>query len=324
MTDAAAMALSVAAPGTLDGERLDRAVALLAGCSRALAGRLVDDGAVRIDGAVVRQRRRLLRSGQRLEIDVPPSSAALPTPDPAVEVRIVHEDADLLVVDKPAGLVVHHGAGQRGGTLVDGLLARYPELADLPSAGAGDPERPGIVHRLDKETSGLLVVARSAAAHRSLSEQFRQHRARRSYLALVHGVPEASAGLVDAPIGRSVRTPTRMAVTAAGRSARTRYQVQRRFAEPFPASLLRLELETGRTHQVRVHLAAIGHPVVGDDRYGGRSAAAPDLQAVGTVRQFLHACELTCSGPDGTTHTWRSSLPDDLQSVLDRFEPSAH
>ena len=218
---------------------------------------------------------------------------------------MVHADADVIVVDKPAGLVVHPGAGNEGGTLVNGLLHAFPELAAV-----GDPARPGIVHRLDRGTSGLLVVARTPAAYDALVGQLSRREVERRYAALVWGVPESGAGLVDAPVGRSPRDPTRMAVVAGGRDARTRYEVRTAFERPASA-LLTCRLETGRTHQIRVHLAAIGHPVVGDATYGGaRAALALD-------RPFLHAEQLAFDHPTtGARLSFASALPADLEAVL--------
>jgi 23S rRNA pseudouridine1911/1915/1917 synthase len=298
-------------PAALAGERVDRAVALLGGLTRAVAAELVAAGRVRLDGAVVATRSLRVRGGEVLEVDLPvPAGTATVVPDPTVAVPVVFADADVIVVDKPAGLVVHPGAGHRSGTLVHGLLARFPELATV-----GDPRRPGIVHRLDRGTSGLLVVARSPRAHASLTAQLAARRVERRYVALVRGHMPAPAGVIDAPIGRSARVPTRMAVVAGGRIARTRYEVLRTFARPEPMSLLACRLETGRTHQIRVHLAAVGHPVVGDDRYGGRS------RALGLDRPFLHAAELAFEHPaTGEQVRFTSALPPDLQAVLDHLE----
>lgn len=306
-------------PAALDGERLDRTVALLGSLSRAAAAQLLALGQVTVDGEAVCQRRRLLRAGQRLSIVLPDPLASTPAADPSISVPVVYEDDDLIVVDKPAGMVVHRGAGNQHGTMVEGLLARYPELANLSVAGAGDADRPGVVHRLDKDTSGLLAVARSVRAYHALSAQFRRHEAGRTYLALVHGVPDAPVGVVDAPIGRSVRRPTLMALTAEGRPARTAYEVVSTFGDPWPAALLRLTLQTGRTHQIRVHLAAIGHPVVGDDRYGPAGQVARASRALGIERQFLHACRLVLTHPDGSGRTWESPLPPDLVRVLQKL-----
>jgi 23S rRNA pseudouridine1911/1915/1917 synthase len=222
---------------------------------------------------------------------------------------VVREDDDLLVVEKPPGLVVHPGAGTPSGTLVNGLLARYPEIADI-----GEPDRPGIVHRLDKDTSGLLLVARSPASFEALRQAIADRTVERVYLALVWGSFDAPSGLVDAPIGRSARTPTRMAVSARGRVARTRYRVERTYTEPVEVSLLECSLDTGRTHQIRVHLAAIDHPIVGDDRYGGAR------QSLSMPRPFLHAAALRFVHPvTGDTVTVESPLPPDLVDVLSKL-----
>ena len=293
----------------LDGLRLDRAVALVADVSRSVAARLVAEGRVRLDGAVVASGARRVAAGESLVVDVYVRDAPLPSPDAEVAFTAVLEDPDVVVVDKPAGLVVHPGAGHDRATLVHGLLARYPDMA-----GVGDPYRPGIVHRLDRGTSGLLVVARTERAHRSLVEQMRSHEPERVYCALVWGHPEASAGVVDAPVGRSSRNPMRMAVTERGRPARTRYKVERRYAEPAQVAALTCQLETGRTHQIRVHLRAIGHPVVGDPTYGaGRGG-----DVFGLSRPFLHARALSFRHPvSGETVRAESSLPPELADLLD-------
>jgi len=314
--------LDLIVPAALGGSRVDRVVAMLSGLPRRVVAGLIEDGAVRLDGRRVTARSRVVRDGQRLEVDLPPAADQSPSPDPSVAFTVVHQDAQVVVVDKPAGLVVHHGAGHAGGTLVDGLLARFPDLADLAAAGGGDEGRPGIVHRLDKGTSGLLVVARTPAAYRSLAKQFREHTAGREYLALVAGSVEADAGTVDAPIGRSARRRTRMAVTAQGRQARTGYRVLERFGGPVACTFLSASLDTGRTHQVRVHLAAIGHPVIGDDRYGeaaARPAALVTLMPAGRV--FLHAARLSFDHPDGGRTEWEAPLPADLARVLERLIP---
>ncbi len=312
--------LDVTVPAALAGARVDRVVSLLSGLPRRIVAELVETGGVRLDGRRVTTRSRTVQRGQRLEVDVRPELVDLPVPDSSVAFAVVHEDAELVVVDKPAGLVVHHGAGHGGATLVDGLVARFPDLAGLAEAGGGDPARPGVVHRLDKGTSGLLVVARTPDAYRSLSKQFRTHRAGREYLVLAAGTVEADEGTIDAPIGRSSRQRTRMAVTARGRPARTEYRVVRRLRDPVPATLLEATLETGRTHQVRVHLMAIGHPVIGDERYG-RAAARPRA-VVGHMepgRLFLHAFRLSLDHPSGGRVTWEAPLPEDLAGVLGRL-----
>lgn len=293
-------------PDALDGERLDRVVALITGASRARAGELVDAGQVCVDGEAVTTRSRRVRAGEAVEVRGVVDTDTTPRADASVTVPVVYEDDDVIVVDKPPGLVVHPGAGNRDGTLVNGLLARHPSIASV-----GDPERPGIVHRLDKGTSGLLVVARTDRAYTSLVEQLSSRTVSRGYCALAWGHVDPPRGVIDAPIGRSDREPTRMAVSDHGREARTHYVVERVFTEPTDASLLTCHLETGRTHQIRVHLAAIGHPVVGDDRYRGRRAK------IEVDRPFLHAATLAFDHPvTGERMAFESPLPADLAAVL--------
>ncbi len=307
---------TVVVPDALDGVRVDRAVALLADLARSAVERAVDAGAVLVNGRPVGARSHRLRAGDRLTLPVAPEPAGDLEPDASVVVPVVHADADVVVVDKPAGLVVHPGAGHAQGTLVQGLLARFPELAGLAAVTGSDPARPGIVHRLDRGTSGLLVVARTPDAYRSLVAQLADRTASRRYLSLVRGHVEAPAGVVDAPIGRSIRTPTRMTVSERGRPARTRYRVVERLGTAGTAvTVVEAELETGRTHQVRVHLAAIGHPVVGDPAYGGGGSG--DATALG--RPFLHAGRLAFSHPaTGRRAAFEVPLPDDLVAELAR------
>jgi 23S rRNA pseudouridine1911/1915/1917 synthase len=308
--------LDAEVPALLDGVRLDRAVSLLSGLSRAVVAELIAQGKVRVDGVAETRRSTLVREGSRIAAP-DPGPAHLPlVAEPEVEFAVVHEDDHIIVVNKPWELVVHPGAGRRRGTLVGGILARYPDVGDLAIAGVGDPDRPGIVHRLDRGTSGLLVVARTPGAVESLSEQMARHTAERRYAALLHGRVSEDAGVVDAPVGRSSRRPTLMTVSATGRQARTAYEVTARYDAPFPSTLVVAALETGRTHQVRVHMAAIGHPVVGDPRYGtdaGR-ARAPGLRS---GRFFLHAFELAFDHPaDGHRVRFTAPLADDLVAVL--------
>jgi 23S rRNA pseudouridine1911/1915/1917 synthase len=297
-------------PAALGGERLDRVVALLADITRAQAGVLVAEGYVQLDGIPCRIGKLRLQVGQTICIDesaVP--GPRLPEADPGVECHVIYEDADVVVVDKPVGLVVHPGAGNPHLTLVNGLLARYPDIA-----GVGDAARPGIVHRLDVGTSGLLVVARSARAYEALVEDLAHRQVVREYLTLVWGHPEANVGVIDAPMGRDPRDPLKMAIVAGGRPARTRFEVVERFARP-KVTLLRCRLETGRTHQIRVHLEGAGHPVVGDATYGG----ARSQLVLG--RPFLHAAHLAFRHPaDGRLVEFDSPLPADLRHVLDQLE----
>jgi 23S rRNA pseudouridine1911/1915/1917 synthase len=295
-------------PRALDGERVDRVVAFLTGLPRSDVADLVADGRVRLGGTTVATRSRRVAEGDVVEVDVPVATDDGAVADPSVDVPVVYSDDQVIVVDKPTGLVVHPGAGQREGTLVHGLLYRFPDLADV-----GDPTRPGIVHRLDKGTSGLMVVARTSEALADLTAQLKAREVERRYLALVLGEVAEGKGVVDAPVGRSARQPTRMAVTARGRAARTRYEVVERYTDPVPATLLECRLETGRTHQVRVHLAAIGHPVVGDTRYGRGDALA-------MKRPFLHAHELAFDHPsDGSRRRFRSPLPAELEQLRERL-----
>jgi 23S rRNA pseudouridine1911/1915/1917 synthase len=298
-------------PRGLDGQRLDRVVAMVAGCSRSEAAALVDAGAVAVGGRAVTNRSHRVAEGDVLEFDAPDRrDGDTLSPDPSVAVPVAFEDADLLVVDKPAGLVVHPGAGQRRGTLVHGLLARYPEIRSV-----GEPDRPGIVHRLDKGTSGLMLVARSQPAYEALVAMLGARAVERRYRALVWGEVDSPTGLVDAPVGRSARDRTRMAVTMTGKDARTRYEVVRTLHQPVRVTELRCTLETGRTHQIRVHLASIGHPVVGDARYRGSRPALP------LARPFLHASRLAFDHPaTGERCRFEAPLPPDLEELRDRLE----
>ena len=299
---------TVGIPPTLDGERLDRVLCLIWDLPRSEATDLIASGAVRLGGRAIVTRARRVVAGQELEVDLPGSTAraALTGETGGDDLPLVHVDDDVIVVDKPAGLVVHPGAGRATGTLVQALLGRFPDLA-----GAGDPQRPGIVHRLDKGTSGLLVVARTPAAYDSLVAQLAARTVDRRYLALAVGTIETEAGVVDAPVGRRSTDRTRMAVVTGGRPARTHYRVLARFTEPAEATLVECRLETGRTHQVRVHLGAISHPVVGDARYGGARQAVP------VARPFLHAALLAFDHPTtGDRRQFESPLPADLEAVL--------
>jgi len=282
---------------TADGTRLDRFLSDPLG-SRARAQTLIDAGMVQVDGRV-RPKRHALRPGELVTVSVHREVAAAP----AVPARfgIAYEDEHLLVVDKPAGVVVHPARGHRTGTLAQALAGR--------GAGGEEPWRAGIVHRLDRDTSGLLVVAKSDAVHRALKDLLAARRLRREYRALVEGRPEARTGTIDAPIGRDRRDRVLMSIdTDDPREARTHFELERRLPR---VSLLRVTLETGRTHQIRVHLAAIGHPVCGDPQYG--TAGEYGLQ-----RQFLHAARLAFAHPvTGVELDVGSELPEDLQRALD-------
>ena len=300
-------------PAALAGERLDRIVALMLDVSRSVAAAVIDAGGAAVDGRPCTMGKLRLLEGQAVAVDASAVPvASLPGPDPAVQFGVVHADDTVIVVDKPAGLVVHPGAGNAEGTLVNGLLARFPDIA-----GVGEPHRPGIVHRLDGGSSGLLVVARTQAAADSLIEQFATHRATRVYVALVWGHPEAPHGVIDAPIGRSHSDPLRMAVVADGRPSRTEYRVLQCFDGPAELALLECRLETGRTHQIRVHLGSINHPLVGDPVYGQRR---PRLQL---ARPFLHAAQLAFVHPaTGESVEFTSELAPDLKARLATLKPT--
>jgi 23S rRNA pseudouridine1911/1915/1917 synthase len=300
--------LSIEVPTLLAGVRIDRGVAMMANVSRTMATELIAGGRVTVDDVVVMEGKVVLREGSRLTVILAESRGQGVAPEAGVSFEVVHADAHVVVVDKPAGLVVHPGAGHHDGTLVGGLLARYPDLGELVDAGVCPPDRPGIVHRLDKGTSGLLAVARTEEAYTSLVGQLADRTMERRYLALVEGTVVDDRGEIDAPIGRSTRTPTKMAIAAGGRSARTGYTVLERRTEPRPTTLLELKLESGRTHQIRVHMAAIGHPVVGDARYG-----TPDRR-LGSGRFFLHAFQLAFTHPHtGERVEFSAALPVDLE-----------
>jgi 23S rRNA pseudouridine1911/1915/1917 synthase len=295
-------------PAALEGERVDRAVALLTGWTRAAIQGLLADGSIRVDGNIAAKSHRL-RGGAIIELLAEPGAELPPVGDATIDVMVRYADDDIVVVAKPAGLVVHPGAGHTAGTLVNGLLARYPELSAV-----GDPMRPGIVHRLDRDTSGLIMVARSSRAYDALVAALAARVVERRYVALVWGRPAASRGLIDAPIGRSESRRTRMAVREAGKPARTEYDTRTAYHIPV-CTLLECRLETGRTHQVRVHLAAIGHPVVGDATYGGARDQLP------LDRPFLHAATLGFPHPGtGERVRFEEPLPPDLEELLSRLE----
>jgi len=284
----------------IGGQRLDRFVAERAPrLSRAQVQRLIGQGHITVNGAPAKASRSL-RKGDVISVTVPPPAPAELQPE-AIPLSIVYEDADLLVVDKPAGMTVHPAPGQQEHTLVNALLAHCRDLS-----GIGGQQRPGIVHRLDKDTSGLIIVAKHDRAHRGLADQLASRAIEKTYVALVKGNVSPDAGVIDAPIARDPGHRHRMAVVQGGRPAVTRYRVRRRY---LGYTLVEAYPETGRTHQIRVHFASVGHPVAGDATYGGK---VPFM-----ARQFLHAAALTFHHPvTGALMELTSPLPQDLEAAL--------
>ena len=317
MTDTDALAFDDAEPGddTIElrperedqGERLDKFIAdRLPDLSRGVAQRLIDEGAVTVDG-FVRKPKFKMTYGQTVRVVLPPVEESEIEPED-LPLDIQFEDDDLIVLDKPTGLVVHPAPGHPRGTLANALRHHAPEIR------VGGANRPGIVHRLDKDTSGLMVVAKSDRAHASLIRQWGDRSVGKHYLALVDGVVEPDEGTIDAAIGRDPANRQRMAVLRGGKEAVTHFTVLRRFTD---ATLLDIQIETGRTHQIRVHLAFIGHPVLGDQTYGGKTGKVADR----SPRQFLHASRLEFALPDGTPAVFSSALPADLEGVLADLTP---
>jgi len=291
------------------GERLDAFVARRCReLSRSHARRLIDDGLVTLNGRTAKPSEPVAAAMQ-ITVTIPPPQELSLLPED-IPLTIIYQDADIIVVDKPAGLTVHPAPGHPSGTLVNALLAVCPDLR-----GIAGTLRPGIVHRLDKDTSGLMVVAKNDRAQRSLSNQLKERQVHKTYLALVHSVPKPREGTVEAPIGRHPKNRKKMAVAAGGREAVTRYRVREEIAGGH-YSLLEVEPVTGRTHQIRVHMSALGHAIVGDAVYGKRS----DL----IDRQFLHAWKLAFAMPLGArTVEFESPLPSDLRQALDSLRPES-
>lgn len=293
-------------PASLSGERVDRALSMLTGWSRAEAVAIIEAGAVLVDGQHVNKSRRLV-TAETVKVTAEPAPERPPEPED-LPLDLRHVDDDLIVLVKPAGVVVHPGAGRESHTLVAGLLARFPHLASV-----GDPMRPGIVHRLDRDTSGLMAVAASQRGYEALVDAFTRRIVTRRYLALCWGHLDARRGLIDAPIGRSSTRRTRMAVSEAGKEARTSYEVLDVYTDPV-VTMLECRLETGRTHQIRVHLSAIGHAVVGDSVYGG------NRQPLTLHRPFLHARSLEIPHPvSGELLSFDDPLPEELEVVRARL-----
>jgi 23S rRNA pseudouridine1911/1915/1917 synthase len=285
------------------GVRLDKFVSeKLPELSRTLAKKLITDGYIAVNDQVAKASYKL-NSGDKLTIRIPPPMPSCLTAE-NIPLNIIYEDKDLLVVDKPAGMTVHPAPGHPGHTLVNAILAYFP---DLPTSG--DLMRPGIVHRLDRDTSGLMLVAKNSVALSNLANQFKARAVVKAYLVLVRGHLSPESGFIDAPIGRDLRNRKRMAVVAEGREARTEYRVIKYVGD---CTLLEVRLETGRTHQIRVHLSAIGYPVVGDTTYSVKSALIS--------RQFVHACRLGFKLPSSGQYVeFTSELPPDLEQALKKI-----
>src|ERR687898_1514941 len=293
-------------PDGLHGERVDAAIARMLGLSRTWAGELINHGRVRLDGTTVIKSDRV-RSGAMLEVELEDRPAAAVVPQTVAGVRIVHDDEDIVVIDKPVGVAAHPSLGWSGPDVLSHLAG-----AGFRISTSGVPERRGIVQRLDVGTSGLMVVAKSEIAYTILKRAFRSRSVEKTYHALVQGHPDPFAGTIDAPIARHPGSEWRMAVVAGGRDSVTHYDTLEAFVG---TTLLAIQLETGRTHQIRVHLAAIRHPCVGDPPYGGDPVLAARL---GLVRQWLHAVGLGFIHPtSGDEMRFTSPYPDDLQHALD-------
>ncbi len=316
MSPAAAVALSAEAADA--GARLDQFLVGKLTLSRARLQKLLKNGYVTVGGRA-RPASYRVKAGDDVVVTLPPPEPSHLAPEP-LPLEVVYEDRDLLVVNKPPGLVVHPGAGHRTGTLLNALLHHCPELAEI-----GEVSRPGLVHRLDKDTSGLLVVAKTALAHASLVSQFQEHTVKKTYLALLWGRLAAVAGCIEGEVGRHPTARQKMSVhPRRGKAAATGWRVRREL--PGPLSLVELTPETGRTHQLRVQLAALGHPVVGDSTYGGglaRLQGHPKLAGLKPLvdRQLLHAWRLGFTHPrTGEEVSWEAELPGDFWGVIDFLE----
>jgi 23S rRNA pseudouridine1911/1915/1917 synthase len=318
--------LEISVSAQHDGVRLDRFLAASSpALSRSFIQKLIKQGRVHVSGKHAKAS-LILRRGMRVAVEMPPPEDATPMPQP-LPLDIVFEDDDLLVINKPAGMVVHPGAGTRDNTLVNAVLYHCPHLS-----GIGGVRRPGILHRLDKNTTGLLVVAKNDFTHQALATQLKERKMMRKYWTLVFGSPARDEGIIDAPIGRSAKNRKKMAINReSGRPAVTRFRILRRF----PAmTLVEAALQTGRTHQIRVHFSHLGHPVVGDPDYGGR--AAPFMERLeqkqaqvaallrGVNRQMLHAREIRFQHPrDARNMVFTAPLPEDFAALLNALEASS-
>lgn len=293
-----------------DGERVDRVVAFFSGLSRSKVSDLISKRLVLRNGIPIKKGSELVHTNDEISMpNLVDEAVEEIASDESIDFEVVFEDDSVIVVSKPSGLIVHPGSGIANGTLVNGLAAQFPDLREI-----GDPTRLGLVHRLDKGTSGLLIVARTPEALDNLKFQMQERHVHRQYFAIVAGHVESNKGVVDAPLGRDPKNPLKRAVINGGKYARTHYEIDQKYESPFKVSMLNCRLETGRTHQIRVHLAAIGHPVLGDELYGGRTSFNIEN------RLALHAQMLTFLHPKTKNlMNFESPLPAELTSMKDTF-----
>ncbi len=293
-----------------DGERVDRVIAFFSGLSRSKVSDLISKRLVLRNGIPIKKGSEIVHTNDEISMpNLVDEAVEEIDSDESINFEVVFEDDSVIVVSKPSGLIVHPGSGIANGTLVNGLAAQFPDLREI-----GDPTRLGLVHRLDKGTSGLLIVARTPEALDNLKFQMQERHVHRQYFAIVAGHVESSKGVVDAPLGRDPKNPLKRAVINNGKYARTHYEIDQKYESPFKVSMLNCRLETGRTHQIRVHLAAIGHPVLGDELYGGRTSFNIEN------RLALHAKMLTFLHPKTKNlMNFESPLPAELISMKDTF-----
>ena len=293
-----------------DGERVDRVIAFFSGLSRSKVSDLISKRLILRNGIPIKKGSEIVHTNDEISMpNLVDEAVEEIASDESIDFEVVFEDDSVIVVSKPSGLIVHPGSGIANGTLVNGLAAQFPDLREI-----GDPTRLGLVHRLDKGTSGLLVVARTPEALDNLKFQMQERHVHRQYFAIVAGRVESNKGVVDAPLGRDPKNPLKRAVINSGKYARTHYEIDQKYESPFKVSMLNCRLETGRTHQIRVHLAAIGHPVLGDELYGGRTSFNIEN------RLALHAQMLTFLHPKTKNlMNFESPLPAELTSMKGTF-----
>ena len=293
-----------------DGERVDRVIAFFSGLSRSKVSDLISKRLILRNGIPIKKGSEIVHTNDEISMpNLVDEAVEEIASDESIDFEVVFEDDSVIVVSKPSGLIVHPGSGIANGTLVNGLAAQFPDLREI-----GDPSRLGLVHRLDKGTSGLLIVARTPEALENLKFQMQERHVHRQYFAIVAGHVESNKGVVDAPLGRDPKNPLKRAVINSGKYARTHYEIDQKYESPFKVSMLNCRLETGRTHQIRVHLAAIGHPVLGDELYGGRTSFNIEN------RLALHAKMLTFLHPKTKNlMNFESPLPAELTSMKDTF-----